>query len=82
MVFVWFSYSNSTVFSGRHLLSLVLQLCQNLRLAPRQQVLRARFAASVLHAHGLVVGEAENIAGPAVAELALKSDGNWGPKFF
>jgi len=57
-----------------HLLSLVLQLAQDLRLVPREQVLRARFAAGVLHTHGLVVGEAVDVARPAVAKLALRNE--------
>ena len=58
----------------RHLLSLVLQLAQDLRLVPREQVLRARFAAGVLHTHGLIVGEAVDVARPAVAKLALRNE--------
>ena len=58
----------------RHLLSLVLQLAQDLRLVPREQVLRARFAAAVLHTHGLIVGEAVDVARPAVAKLALRNE--------
>ena len=54
----------------RHLLSFVLQLAQDLRLVPREQVLGARLAAAVLHPHGLVVGEAVDVARPAVAKLA------------
>jgi hypothetical protein len=52
----------------------VLQLAQDLRLVPREQVLRARFAAGVLHTHGLVVGEAVDVARPAVAKLALRNE--------
>lgn len=58
----------------RHLLSLVLQLAQDLRLVPREQVLRARFAAAVLHTHGLIVGEAVDVARPAVAKLASRNE--------
>ena len=45
-----------------------------MRLAPRQQILRARFAARVLHAHGLVVRKAVDVARPAVAKLALGTE--------